>query len=64
MKLSWLPMRSLSLRHAKDYDQCSYMDLFIDRGTVHLFIPHRWQQVTYLRFPENLLPELPTAAVF
>ena len=44
--------------------QCSYMDLFIDRGTVHLFIPHRWQQVTYLRFPENLLPDLPTAAVF
>ena len=43
--------------------QCSYMDLFIDRGTVHLFIPHRWQQVTYLRFPENLLPELPTASV-
>ena len=24
--------------------QCSYMDLFIDRGTIHLFIPHRWQQ--------------------
>ena len=44
--------------------QCSYMDLFIDRGTVHLFIPHRWQQVTYLRFPENLLPELPASAVF
>ena len=38
--------------------QCSYMDLFIDRGTVHLFIPHRWQQVTCLRFPENPLPEL------
>ena len=44
--------------------QCSYMDLFIDRGTIHMFIPHRWQQVTYLRFPENLLPQLPTAAVF
>ena len=42
----------------------SYMDLFTDPGTIHLFIPHRWQQVTCLRFPENLLPELPTAAVF
>ena len=40
------------------------MDLFIDRGAVHLFIPHRWQQVTYLRFLENQLPELPTAEVF
>ena len=40
------------------------MDLFIDRGTVHMFIPHRWQQVTYLRFPESLLADLPTAAVF
>lgn len=41
-----------------------YMDLFIDRGTIHLFIPHRWQQVTCLPFPEDLLPQLPTAADF
>jgi hypothetical protein len=44
--------------------QCSYMDLFIDRGTIHMFIPHRWQQVTYLRFPETLLNDLPSAAMF
>ena len=44
--------------------QCSYMDLFIDAGTIHLFIPHRWQQVTYLRFPESLLHDLPPAAAF
>ena len=44
--------------------QCSYVDLFIDRGTIHLFIPHRWQQVACLRFAETLLPDLPTAAVF
>ena len=44
--------------------QCSYMDLFIDHGTIHMFIPHRWQQVTHLRFPETLLADLPTAAAF
>ena len=42
----------------------SHVDLFIDRGTIHMFIPHRWQQVAYLRFPESLLADLPTAAVF
>ena len=42
--------------------QCSYMDLFIDSGMIHMFIPHRWQQVSYLRIPEELLWELPTAA--
>ena len=40
------------------------MDLFIDRGTIHMFIPHRWQQVTYLRIPETLLADLPAAAIF
>jgi hypothetical protein len=40
--------------------QCSYMDLFVDNGQVQMFIPHRWQQVTYLRFSEDLLTELPT----
>ena len=38
--------------------------IVIDRGTIHMFIPHRWQQVAYLRFPETLLADLPTAAVF
>ena len=40
------------------------MDLFIDRGSVHMFIPHRWHQVTHLHFPGPLLSDLPTAAVF
>lgn len=42
--------------------QCSYMDLFVDKGRVHMFVPHRWQQVSYLSFPESLLNEgLPRA---
>ncbi len=35
--------------------QCSYVDLFTDRGFVHLFIPHRWQRVVHLAFPEDQL---------
>lgn len=35
--------------------QCSYIDLFIDRGTVHLIVPHRWQRVVHLTFPEDQL---------
>jgi hypothetical protein len=35
--------------------QCSYVDLFTDRGFVHLIIPHRWQRVVHLSFPESQL---------
>jgi hypothetical protein len=37
-----------------DY-QCSYVDLFVDQGYVNLILPHRWQQVVHLRFPESKL---------
>ena len=30
--------------------QCSYIDLFVDAGRVHLVMPHRWQRVVYLSF--------------
>lgn len=35
--------------------QCSYVDLFTDKGNVHLIFPHRWQRVIHLTFPENKL---------
>lgn len=42
--------------------QCSYMDMFVDEGRVHLFVPHRWKQVLHLSFDEGLLERLPNAA--
>ena len=40
--------------------QCSYLDAFADRGTLHLFMPHRWQQALHLTLPEKALSQLPT----
>jgi len=37
-----------------DY-QCSYVDLIADRRTIHLFLPHRWEEVVHLSFPEDKL---------
>ncbi len=42
--------------------QCSYLDAFSDVGTLHLFMPHRWQQVLHLTMPESALGSLPTKA--
>jgi N-acetylneuraminic acid mutarotase len=42
--------------------QCSYMDAFVDGGVLHLFMPHRWQQVLHLTLRESELGELPTRA--
>ena len=41
--------------------QCSYMDMFMDNGTVNLFLPHRWQRCLHLQLPESELHRLPTA---
>ncbi len=40
--------------------QCSYLDAFIDGGVMHLFLPHRWQQVLHLTIEESALKGLPT----
>lgn len=40
--------------------QCSYVDVFADKGSVHLIMPHRWQQVLHLSFPEDRLASFPT----
>ena len=40
--------------------QCSYADAFTDEGTVHLFLPHRWERVLYLRMKESDLTSFPT----
>ncbi|GAB3918266.1 hypothetical protein GCM10028804_07870 [Larkinella terrae] len=42
--------------------QCSYIDLFVDNGQLHLFVPHRWERVLYLRVPEADLGKCPTKA--
>ncbi len=42
--------------------QCSYLDVVADAGTLHLFVPHRWQRALHLTLPEAALPELPTNA--
>jgi hypothetical protein len=40
--------------------QCSYADLVVDGGDLHLFIPHRWKRVLHLRFKEEDIAKLPT----
>lgn len=49
-----------SLEDSNPNYQCSYIDLFTDRGYVNLIIPHRWQRVVHLRFPESKLGEFLT----
>jgi hypothetical protein len=41
--------------------QCSYTDALVDRGRVHLFVPHRWRRVLQLTLAESDLRRLPTA---
>ena len=50
-------LRSLSFNH-----QCSYLDVFVDRGVLQIFLPHRWQQVLHLQLAESDLATLPTFA--
>jgi len=38
---------------------CSYLDMFIDGGVMHLFVPHRWQQVLHLRIEESEILGIP-----
>jgi acetyl esterase len=40
--------------------QCSYIDAFIENGLLHLFMPHRWQQVLHLTLKEDALTHLPS----
>ncbi len=42
--------------------QCSYIDAFTENGVMHLFMPHRWQQVLHLTIKEDALGKLPTKA--
>lgn len=51
-----------TLDHAFRNFQCSYLDLFIDNGILHMFLPHRWQQVLYMTIKEEELWNLPTRA--
>lgn len=43
-------------------NQCSYDDVFVDGGIVHVFLPHRWQQALHLTIKESALATLPTKA--
>jgi hypothetical protein len=38
---------------------CSYLDIIPDNGVLTLLVPHRWQQVLFLRSPEEELLGLP-----
>ena len=40
--------------------QCSYLDAFVDDGTLHLFLPHRWKRSLHLAVKESNLEILPT----
>lgn len=42
--------------------QCSYLDAFTEDGVMHIFMPHRWQQVLHLTIKEDAFGKLPTKA--
>ncbi len=42
--------------------QCSYLDMFEQDGVLHLFLPHRWQQVLHLTIKTSALATLPVQA--
>ena len=42
--------------------QCSYLDAFTEDGVLHIFMPHRWQQVLHLTLKEDALTHLPSQA--
>jgi Neuraminidase (sialidase) len=42
--------------------QCSYLDVLIDEGVVHFFLPHRWRRVVHLTMAESELRNLPREA--
>jgi len=39
--------------------QCSYIDVVIDHGIVHFFVPHRWNRVVHLSMAESEIVKLP-----
>jgi hypothetical protein len=43
----------------RDYNT-SYLDVIVDKGTLHIFCPHRWERVLYLRLAEQDLAKCPT----
>jgi hypothetical protein len=45
----------------RDYN-ISYLDMILDQGVIHLFVPHRWERVLHLEFLESNLAGFPTKA--
>ena len=37
---------------------CSYVDMFVDEGTINLFVPHRWERAVHLQMKESDLAKL------
>lgn len=52
-----------NLKVAGFNSQCSYLDAFTENGVMHIFMPHRWQQVLHLTIKEELLAKLLTKSV-
>lgn len=49
-----------TLSDANSNYQCSYVDMFTDKGRVHFIVPHRWRRVLHLTISESALAKLPT----
>jgi len=42
--------------------QCSYVDMIVDAGQVHIVFPHRWRQVVHIKFKEKAIQDFPVKA--
>ena len=67
--LTWSPPRFLfvnavqpdpQLEHWSNHN-CSYLDMFVDDGVLHIFAPHIWKEALHLRIKEADLARIPTA---
>lgn len=63
---SWEAPRFLFANALKPFEsrpfynyQCSYIDVVIDHGIVHFFVPHRWKRAIHLSMAESELTNLP-----
>ncbi|QGJ71959.1 Exo-alpha-sialidase [Planctomycetales bacterium 10988] len=50
-----------TLPDANSNYQCSYIDLFTDKGKIHLIVPHRWRRILHLTINESDLTTLSTS---
>ncbi len=56
------PRFVMASAHADRSVQVSYIDMIVDGGQIHLFVPYGWRQTLHVQFAEADLSKMPTKA--